>query len=105
MLTGSVAHIQDVSRHLATSYVIAVFPLSPPQFRSELYTSKPRGFPRLWHQVLIVDGDMRHLLGFQELNKARSKKAFPDSALAVENEIDLFLHGLNGVDVGNAGTA
>ncbi len=43
--------------------------------------------------VVRVDGDMGHLLVFEVLNEIRGKEAFPNSTLAVENEIDLLLHG------------
>jgi hypothetical protein len=36
---------------------------------------------------------MGHLLVFEVLDKIRRKEAFPDSTFAVENEIDLLLHG------------
>jgi hypothetical protein len=36
---------------------------------------------------------MGHLLVFQVLNEIRRKETFANSALAVENEIDLLLHG------------
>ena len=43
--------------------------------------------------VIRVNGDMGHLLVFEVLNEIRGKEAFSNSTLAVENEIDLFLHG------------
>jgi hypothetical protein len=36
---------------------------------------------------------MRHLLVLEILNEICRKEAFPDTTLAVENEIDLLLHG------------
>jgi hypothetical protein len=36
---------------------------------------------------------MGHLLVFEVLNEIRGKEAFSNSTLAVENEIDLLLHG------------